>query len=44
MIISFKDGEPAEDMDRALYEFISPLEERVAVILSGDLSHRHKSD
>lgn len=44
IITSFTDGEPAEDMGRALHEFISTLEERVAVVISGDLSHRHKSD
>ena len=44
IIISFTDGGPAEDMGKALHEFISTLEERVAVVISGDLSHRHKSD
>lgn len=44
MIISFaRNGDGFEAMGKALHDFASTLEQRLAVVISGDLAHTHKT-
>ena len=43
-ILSFaRNGERFETMGRALHDFASSLQQRVAVVISGDLAHTHET-
>lgn len=44
IIIGFCSGDMADAMGKTLHEFVSSLKQRVAVVISADLAHTHKTD